>query len=409
MNNYIPSNSTISLFTEWAQCSIARLFGKKVTWEGRELTHITFSLLAQETRTEKESSLLQSHLPKAIEQFENISFWLPFLKNRKESKHTFALIKLLKAIDSIEKIKRSHLDQTVKTLHTYEGPFLSLNKKERSIAFISSCYRRNSDELLSLGAKLQNSKRWQSAETILHPIGLKATQWIEKTLRSSVWNERQLIFHSKEGRNLLHPPKHFLQRRFPFFAAFHHTSIVVPKEGKPWHAHMELRYFEKCPVAIATFLTSDILELEASRLIKKEALKTLRKKLNQTEAETLETLNRMLEENLRKSHQSMATLGVVNRVNAVRVIGYKLINPLGISSKIDRVALVQKGQSLQCAEYASIAVHNAIKAVNQTLREKGLASEDLLHSPFQGMRHPAALRPDDVHERLKPFSKQITG
>lgn len=414
-SKYSDYHTLGNVFNHGCKFLWSKLTGKEVSWEGRKIFHQTFCLLAKKERTNAEVSRLNKLLSHCLDHQEDFEFWRSKIKFKEYNDLDCLVDKLFKAMHFMESYHSTelvNLKEEVNRLNN-TGKTLINNFKVSALAISTFKYQETLNYINNYQINLMESERLKKIHQSISPIIGDSTQLVERTLKNA-WNARHLAFMTVEAKRIFHPNNSGLVNEIfhKTGTRYHHAVMVLNEKNRLEQAHMGYKNFEVRSMPIPAFLTSDILELDAAKMLPadSEVLVLLQQLWNKTKEEVIHEINFMLENAIKESHRAASNLDIRNWANSVRVIMSKLQNLfLRPHSKVSRAANFRKGQSVHCSEYVLLTAFRAIEQVNAQLSAVCHTESRILLNKIPTDKNPGAFRPDEVYQFLKPMSQVIQG
>lgn len=319
------------------------------------------------------------------------------------------LLQLLRSINPLQRATSAEIFRFKRALETYlKTPAAALvsDLKMRALLVSAARFGQSQHKFAQMCSMSQISPLAGRARA-LSPHFAEA-EGVLKALRGApLWNSRMVLFHTRRGFELLHPELNFIHRlRKTLSQRYLHTALLHSQRDKGLHCwHITFHKLDNNRVGNADMSTSEILQLEAAKLLIPGRRQRLVRALNLGDEDALiEEVNRRLERAIDRQNVWAEKLHLTNSLWArSRIPLCSLTDRRGMQ----RGSTLRKGQVINCAHYVASVLFRAVEEVNRELSNLLQSSERTLKPVIDPKLAPSGFIISRLFKELQKVSIQI--
>jgi hypothetical protein len=365
-------------------------------WETRKVIRILSSPMSQENRNE-----LCLLFEKLIRTPEEVHYWvsnpnLSAVKN-KNIPADLLLKNLFRGWSLVKnKEKFIHLKD--------DKSFLDLNISEKT--FVIDCLRFQG-AVEELGSLMTVPRQIARLASELEEASKRFSIRMQEMRTLSFWNNRMLFFHSRDAFTNFSIRSQIASLADPLgkiFLKYLHVSFawVDPRHKTVYNRHVSYQQYQQNSVHDVELLGSDIVELDASKMIVPEKQKLLSRALCcTTKKELAKVLNERFEKKLLGFQNEALKNGIKNNfwVRCKTLIVFPW-------SRRNMVDLPLKG-GLQCSHFVLLVVEKSLAALDKECRELLQTNEPCIRRLSRPRTNPASISPSKLRQMIEPMASYV--
>ena len=327
---------------------------------------------------------------------EEALFWLNKLspKNGEETRGIALLRKFLSGWIVYQ--GRDEFFSVMRTLHSHPSLFLESDLAIKKCVYQCLKGYEGCKELQDRFTYLR--RHIEPVRCLLEERGPFAQRLLEEIRHSNQWSSRDIVFYNRRKFNVLNSQPASLLSCFScarhlhtgFFSRDPHLGLI--------NRHMTKSAYDENMVRDIELLGSDILKIEAVRLIPKEKRTQLLGALHCANQEELaQKLNEKLERIFEQLFQEAKSASLSN--SSWTRNKTLLMFPWSIEKIYDR----PYHGSMQCVHFVGLTVAKAIHQMEADVQEEAQDPQMSLLHPIPLHTNPASLTPSQLYSLLAPF------